>query len=238
MTMPPNDPATPGSSGLTDDQTRAIIELLVECATVGIGFLDREQRFRYLNPTLALINGAPAEELVGRPVAEVAPRAANVIAEHCRQVLSGGRPVSNVEYTRPAEGSDPARTWLADFFAVRGPDQAIIGVGVLVVDVTERRLAEEARRQPAGPTADDLQVTLREARAYAHRINNQLAIAVGYGELLATRSDLEGEARDHLRHVVQALGDVGQSVARLQNTVHRQDAIDPERQSNEAAGPA
>jgi PAS domain S-box-containing protein len=224
--------------GPTDDETRAILQLLVECATVGIGFLDREQRFRYLNPTLALINGAPASALVGHPLAEVAPRAAPVIAEYHRQVLADGRPVMNVEYTRPGQAGDPARTWLADFFAVRAPDGTIIGVGVIVIEITERRLAQEARSRPAEATTTELQRVLRDAQAHTHRINNQLALAVGYGELLATRADLEGEAHDHLRQVVDALNAVGQTVASLQETVHRPDIIGREPQSGDPAGPA
>jgi PAS domain S-box-containing protein len=227
-----------GMVGPTDDQTRALLQVLVECATVGIGFLDREHRFRYLNPTLALINGAAGPELVGRSIAEVFPGAAARVTAHSGQVLATGQPVVNVEYTRPAQSGDTARTWVADYFPVRGPDGATIGVGLIVVDVTERRRAQAARERPAEPASDELQRALRDARAHAHRINNQLSLAVGYGELLATRGDLEGEARDHLRQVVDALGAVGHSVARLQETIHRPDTSVSELPGGGSSGPA
>jgi len=207
--------------GRTDDQSQAILQLLVDCATVGIGFLDHQPCFRYLNPTLALINSAAPDELVGRPLVEVAPRAASLIVEHCRHVLASGGPVMNVEYTRPAAAGGPARTWLADFIPIRGLDQAIIGVGLIVIDITERRLASAARDRPADPSVDDLQSILRDAQAYTHRLNNQLALAVGYGELLAAGRDLDKQAREYLGRVVTALNEVGQTVANLQNVVHR-----------------
>ena len=218
--MSPNDHSTYGMQRPADDQTQPIIRLLLECATVGIGFLDRENSVRYANPTLALINGRAASDIIGRPLAEVAPRAAPIIAEHCRQVLASGRPVRNVEYTRPAEAADPARTWLADFFAVRGPDQAIVGVGLIVIEITERQLADEARRRPIEPAIDDLQTALRDAQAYTHRINHQLALAVGYAELLAASGELEGAARQYLRQVVSAVSEVAQTVVNLRQAMY------------------
>jgi PAS domain S-box-containing protein len=219
MSMPSGDAAPGGMPGPTDDQTRSLLEMLVGCATVGIAFIDRQFRVAYLNPTLALINGVPVAELRGRPVAEVFPHATTVVLPTCRQVIESSRPVTHVEYTRVLSPGDPGQSWIADYFPVSAPDGAVIGVGVLVVDVTERQQAEAARRRLAQSQREEMATGLQAARGLAHRINNQLALAIGYGDLLGSHPSLDDNAREYLQRSLEGLASVAETVNGLLTTV-------------------
>jgi PAS domain S-box-containing protein len=114
-------------------------------APVGFGFVDRDFRIRRLNETLAAVNGLPLDEQLGRPVAEVVPDLWPQIEPVYRQVLDTGQPVVNQEH----EGEAPSapgdvRAWLTSCYPVRLEDE-IIGIGLFVVDMTERKRAEDFR---------------------------------------------------------------------------------------------
>ncbi|MDN3025267.1 SpoIIE family protein phosphatase [Streptomyces sp. S.PB5] len=50
-----------------------LLAQILDGTPAAIGVLDTELRYRYVNPTLARMNGVPAEEHLGRTVAEVVP---------------------------------------------------------------------------------------------------------------------------------------------------------------------
>ena len=62
----------------------------------------------------------------------------------CRQVLEQGEPIVNVEIEGVAPRTGERRCWLSSYYPVRIEDE-MIGVGIVVVDITERKEAEEFR---------------------------------------------------------------------------------------------
>ncbi|HWT22602.1 MAG TPA: SpoIIE family protein phosphatase [Solirubrobacteraceae bacterium] len=134
---------------LYDASTRslALLDTLFDTAPVGLAFVDTDGRFVRVNEALAAINGRPAEEHVGRTVEELfGPAGAPIAAVH-RAVVERGEPLLEQEFS----GGEPwspgeLRHWIASFTPVRGPERELIGVGVVVIDITERRRLLEAER--------------------------------------------------------------------------------------------
>ena len=129
------------------DLTPALLKSLLATAPAGIGFWDRELRFVAVNEALAGINGVAADAHVGRALREVLPRLAPTLEPLLRRVLETGEPVAETEVA----GETPAepgrrRHWQASYYPVRDEAGAIVGVGAVVQEVTERRAAEERRR--------------------------------------------------------------------------------------------
>ena len=126
-------------------ETLTLLETLHSASPVGFGFVDRELRIVRLNEALARVNGAPLQSQLGRPVAEVVPELWSRLEPIYRRVLDTSTSVINLEVNGPAV-DDPATVhhWLASYYPV-GLDDEIIGVGIVVVDVTERRHAEALR---------------------------------------------------------------------------------------------
>jgi PAS domain S-box-containing protein/putative nucleotidyltransferase with HDIG domain len=120
----------------------AMLDALQATAPVGLAFVDRELRQLRVNHALARLNGLPVEDQLGRPAAELTPDIWPQLEPIYRSVLDTGEAVLNMEVTR-ASAVEPGRTdhCLSSFYPVR-VDAEVIGVGVVVVDISERRRAE------------------------------------------------------------------------------------------------
>jgi PAS domain S-box-containing protein len=123
----------------------SLLERLQSTAPVGLVFVDRDFRVQRINDTLAAVNGAPVEDQLGRPVADLVPAIWPQLEPAYRQVLESGEAVVNqdVTLTLPV-APDRVRTFLTTFYPVR-IDGELIGIGAVAVDVTERREAQEFR---------------------------------------------------------------------------------------------
>ena len=134
------------------DEARALADALLAAAPIGVAFLDPQLRYVRVNAVMAALNGRPAEDHSGRTLAEVvgAVEAAR-FEPHLRRVLATGEPLVGWEFPGRAPG-DPAREghWSATYYPAFGPDGDVLGIGVMLADVTERRRAElELRRSEA-----------------------------------------------------------------------------------------
>jgi PAS domain S-box-containing protein len=127
------------------EQTLSLLETLQSSAPVGFGFVDRDFRYIRVNQKLAAINGYSVAEHIGRTVAEVVPDLWPNIEPLYRRVLDSGESLVNIEMTGET-GAEPGRIhyWAATFYPVHSDDR-VIGIGVLVIDITERKRAEEFR---------------------------------------------------------------------------------------------
>ena len=126
-----------------------LLDVVFEHAPVGLALLDRDLRYLRVNDRLAEINGLPAAEHRGRTIAELLPGLPSHVHEDVARVARTGTPLIEVEVA----GTTPARPgverrWVASYWPVRrersGPP---VGVGLVVIEVTERRAAELALRE-------------------------------------------------------------------------------------------
>jgi len=119
----------------------AILEALEATAPVGIGFVDRELRIVHMNELLAGLSGLSPDEAKGRSLAEVMGSIWPRVEPFYRQVLETGQAVANVEVPRWTTEGLPSH-WLNSYFPVRVATE-MIGVGVVGIDVTERKHDQE-----------------------------------------------------------------------------------------------
>ncbi len=117
----------------------------IEAATpIGFKLVDRDLRVVRINKTLAEIDGRSVEECIGLAASELVPEHWPQLEKVYRRALAGDT-ISNVDVSKPT-AADPHRMrhWLASYYPVR-IDGETIGVGNVVVDITERKEAEEFR---------------------------------------------------------------------------------------------
>ncbi|MCC7546396.1 MAG: PAS domain S-box protein [Burkholderiales bacterium] len=131
------------------DSAHALLDAIYASAPVGLGFWDRQLRFVRVNARLAEMNGLPSEAHIGSTPMELLPGIAQLeqLMAQWRRILSGELPELFMEIS----GETPAapgeiRYWRERFFPVRVSGQ-IVGVGGVVEEVTERKLAEDALRR-------------------------------------------------------------------------------------------
>ncbi|WPB79370.1 PAS domain-containing protein [Archangium violaceum] len=133
----------------TEDRM-AQLDALVAAAPVGLALLDAELRYVHINEALARANGPSVKAHVGRTVAEVLPEYAPGSEPLLRRVLETGEPLRGLE-SQGAAAHDPGviHHWVSDYFPVRVLDGRVMGLGVVVMDVTETRRKEEELHRAA-----------------------------------------------------------------------------------------
>ena len=183
----------------------ALILLDTLQANVPIGFSLVDADFRYLriNETLAASNGLAVADHIGRRAADVVPDLWPQIESHYRRVLETGEPVLNVEIERTVS-DDPGKTrnWLESYYAVVVEGRTI-GVGAIIVDVTQRKQAERTRSELTQAAADAMaaMVEVRDPYTSGHQsrvafIASAIAVAMGLDQTTVEGIDLAARIHD------------------------------------------
>jgi PAS domain S-box-containing protein len=130
------------------EEAYGMLDAVFERAPVGLALYDRDMRLVRINDHLAAINGPPAAEQIGLAVAELVPDVPGVEAS-MRRVLATGDTIEQHEVSGSTSAAPGvARTFDVSFWPVRrGGHGEILGVGCVVIEVTERRAAENALRE-------------------------------------------------------------------------------------------
>jgi PAS domain S-box-containing protein len=123
----------------------AFLDALFEQDEVGVGIWDREKRFTRVNPALAAMNGVPAESHIGHRIGEVLPALGPHLEALLDEVLESHNAAAGLEIT----GETPAapgqeRHWLASYYPLLDADGEPLGIGAVIIDITERKQAQAA----------------------------------------------------------------------------------------------
>ncbi|MCY1015793.1 PAS domain-containing protein [Pyxidicoccus sp. MSG2] len=130
------------------EESFAVLDTFLNHAPIGLGFLGRDLRYLRINDALAALHGRRREEEIGKTIREMTPHMAPHIEPLMRQVLETGTPIIGIAMTGevPATPGEP-RHWLVSYYPVRTESGAILGVGAVVVEVTEERRAQADRER-------------------------------------------------------------------------------------------
>lgn len=148
-------PDSPKSSG--DDrlpslealpaQRLAQLQAIYDGAPVGLCFIDRNLRYISINQRLAEINGHPAADHLGRLAQEMIPELFPTLEPYLRRALLG-EPLNDLELSIPGPNAEGhPQTFLVSYQPVRDEAEEVIGISAAVIDITKRKLAEEALRE-------------------------------------------------------------------------------------------
>lgn len=166
-------------------ESLAELEHLHRNAPIGMCFVDNSMRYVRINEFLARINGTPAEEHIGRTVREILPQLGPEIeAQYHRILETGERSKKEVRGVTPADPTH-IKYWLVDDHPVYDGERNIIGVQSTVLDITDRKLAEE-RFRLAVESAPNAMVMI-DRRGQITLVNSETERCFGYD-----RSELIG----------------------------------------------
>jgi PAS domain S-box-containing protein len=174
-------------------QSQTELQLIINAMPILISYVDQEERFRLNNAAYLDWYGLTPQELYGRTIREVIGEEAYFLRSPYIAEALAGRPCSFSLYTPHRDGS--SRHALMNYLPRHGPDGAVNGFYIFVIDETERKKTEEALR--------NLNETLEE-RVSAR--TEQLAKA---NQRLQNEMFERERAEDALRHA-QKMEAVGQ----------------------------
>jgi PAS domain S-box-containing protein len=129
------------------EQRLAQLRAIYDGAPVGLCFLDRNLRYVSLNERLADMNGVSVAAHIGKTVGEIIPELSPRIQPYILRALQG-EAIADVEVSKPSPNSgEPDMTLLLSYQPAFDEAQEVIGVSVAIMDISERKLAEDTLRE-------------------------------------------------------------------------------------------
>ncbi len=188
---------------------------------------DLEGRFLAFNPAGERILGYRREELLGQHFAVVvAPEHVEPTLRQMRRKLAGDTDATTyeVELVRKDGTRVPVEISSRVVFAHGRP----VGVEGVAREITERRRAEQARRELEEQLrhTQKLEALGRLAGGVAHDFNNLLTAIVGYSQLLADRAGADPELRRDIDEILRA-ADRGAGLTRQLLAFGRRQVLQP-----------
>ena len=163
-----------------------------------------------MNDALAALNRLPPEEHIGRTLAEVIPTLAPTLEPLYRQVIESGEPVVHTESTDDAAlHIGERRHWLSSYYPVRTADGEMIGVGGLIIEITDRKRADDRLRLLAeagelfSTTLDREEIAARIAQVAVPRLADSCNVYVGSGD--RARADRVRQRRPRLQPILEGI---------------------------------
>lgn len=126
-------------------ETIALLQSIEAATPVGFKLVDRDLRVVRINETLAEVSGTTAAEVIGRTVQQMTPELWPHLEDAYRRALRGETVCGLDVSTANANSPGHIRHWLASYYPVR-IDGEVIGVGNVVLEITDRKDAEDFRR--------------------------------------------------------------------------------------------
>jgi signal transduction histidine kinase len=199
-------------AGLSD--TLALLDSMLANAPIGFAFFDRRLRFVRVNQFMANMNDLPVGRYLGRTVDEVfSGHAATLVSESVQAVFANGLAVQNLELLSEADSEPGAgRSWLTNVYPVRTSADDVRWAGMILIETTERRRAEDALRR-----SEKLAAAGRLAASIAHEINNPLEAVTNLLFLLrqAPLDPEPAEYADQAAHQIARVSEITQQMLRF-----------------------
>ncbi len=131
------------------DRLLAVFDIVLGAASVGIALIDTEMRCVRVNDALAALTGRPVAEHVGLTVDDVLDtQTAQLVEPPLRRAMETRRPLTNVELTAiPPSTPDQLRSFMVSFVPVESAQGTLLGAGVVVVEISDRKRMENELRE-------------------------------------------------------------------------------------------
>jgi len=174
----------------------------VERSLTGIAIVDDAARYIYVNEELCRITGYSKQELLGRNFAFLLTEESQLVGLERYQRRQRGEDVpSHYEFSfiRKNGSKRFGEVLSAVYMDSAGKLRSLIQV----IDITERKAAEEEKLQlyQRLNRAEKMEALGRLAGGVAHDLNNVLGIMVGYSEIILDDIDQSSPIRPHVAHI-------------------------------------
>jgi PAS domain S-box-containing protein len=201
------------------ERQRAELETIYETASVGLALFDPIE-FRYLrvNDRQAETIGLPKDQIIGHPIAEIAPLKG---LKDLFQSAAAGQPIRNhlLEGELPSRPGDH-RFWNVSYSPIYDSSGTVSAIAAVVDEVTHQKKSERALIQ-----SEKLAAVGRLASSISHEINNPLEAITNLLFLIALDEQLPESLKGYVHMAQSELGRVSQIVTQTLR-FHRQ-AVNP-----------
>ncbi|MCC3533286.1 MAG: PAS domain S-box protein [Microcoleus sp. PH2017_25_DOB_D_A] len=126
-------------------QRQALFDSFLQEAPAGFCIFDSQLRYVQINQFLAEINSLSPAEHIGKTLREILPEIAPMVEPLYEQILRTKQPLINMEMSAEnPRNPGIMRHMTASYFPLLDKDGEAIGMGALVIDISDRKQAEAA----------------------------------------------------------------------------------------------
>jgi len=126
----------------------SLLEAMFEKAPIGLWVVDRERRYLRVNETAAAFNGLSVAAHIGRRMADVLPHLAQAVDLLVERIFATGEPIPAREVCVESPQAPGTAVWfLGSGYPVRSPAGEVVAVGIVAVEISARKRAEQALRE-------------------------------------------------------------------------------------------
>ncbi|MBK1987860.1 diguanylate cyclase [Sphaerospermopsis aphanizomenoides BCCUSP55] len=124
-------------------KSEAQLDAFFSSASIGMCIIDQELKYVRVNEILAEINGKSVSEHLGKRIKEILPLLGSEVENHCRQVITTGKPLLNQEISISIHYPlGIYRTWLASYFPIFDTHNIPFRLGIVVMEISDRKQLE------------------------------------------------------------------------------------------------
>jgi len=180
------------------------LQFVTDHAPVFLAHCDQDRRYKFVNRLYANLFGRQPVDIVGRHSQEVLGEDAYAHASPYMAAALSGRPTAH-DLTLPTTPAGPRIVHVA-YAPEFNTSGQVVGFVAAIQDITERKQAEEERRQLDAQIqqAQKLESLGVLAGGIAHDFNNLLTSMLGYASLALLKLPAESVAYPMLREIEQA----------------------------------
>ncbi len=148
----------------------AQLTAIYDTAPIGLCCVDTDMRYLSINHRLAEMNGRSVEDHIGKTIRDLLPELFPILDPILQSVIATGQPALNIEiHGRTASEHARERDFLASYYPLRNAASQVVGINVVVEDITEQKAAHAS-----------IMASLREKalllKEIHHRTKNNLQI--------------------------------------------------------------
>ncbi len=185
-------------------QNEALVTGIIDTSATIVLVMDLDRRCVLVNRRFEELFGMSRESSEGRPILEVLPAGPAALVGEASQAVIDAQKVIDREWTM--ETTEGTRSFLAACFPVRDPRGLTTAVGVIATDVTDRKRAEDERREFEANVqhAQKLESLGVMAGGIAHDFNNILSAISSNTAVALSALDDPQEVKESLEHIQTA----------------------------------
>lgn len=196
------------------EDTLSLLDSVLIYAPIGLVFFDQRRRIARCNSVFEQMTAARSGHSVGCRMKDIcSAETAGKLEEIMDQVFYQQQAVHNLDVNGRNLESEKSWAWLVHAYPVKSGQRHVRWVGMIAVDITGRRLAQDALRK-----SEKLAATGRLAASVAHEINNPLEAVTNLLFMLRSFCGLEGEAAHYVEmveHEVRRIAEITQQTLRF-----------------------